>query len=187
MSKQKVVFSISQQHIADGIRGDAERCPGALAILERVATDVSVYLTKDSVSFFYQPTNKTSANVAVGPYEQKLPWELLEFVHCFDCWYKVAPVEFVLYVPNWASSPEKTPSFRLSRTQVTVAAINRNRGWIEVVVPKWHEAEKIRLKKPNLPRNVFHAATPEKRFRAWVNTDINSKAALRFADWEAGW
>ena len=185
MKLHKVVFGITERHIRSGVAWHCEKCPGALAVLDRVVPDVCVSLEDYSVCFLRRSGCETPASRSRERYRQEVPEDLSDFTYRFDRRQKGVPVEFVLDVPEWAFSAEKAASFRLLKTLVWVAAVNRNQGWIDVVVPNWHLMEKIRLKKDGIPEDVFLAAAPEKRFHAWVNVDNNLKAALRFADWEA--
>ena len=184
MESHKIVFSIVEQHIAKGVGWHREECPGALAIIDRVASGVSVSLDEYSVSLIDSSGGKYPVDGSMQRFCQEAPEDLCDFTYRYDRRQQGAPVEFVLDVPEWAYSAEKAANFRLLKTPVRVAAVNRNQGWMDVVVPRWHLVERIRLKKDMLPENVFLTAAPNKLLHAWVNIANDVKAALYFADWE---
>ena len=184
MDPHRVIFGIADKHINSGIAWNCERCPGALAILDRVSAEVSVSLDEYLVSFVYSSAGNTLEEGSRQRYCQVVPEELCDFTYRYDRMQKGVPIEFVLDVPEWAYCPERADYFRMTKSLVRVSAVNRNQCWIDVVVPGWHHAEKIRLMKDVLPEDVFLAAAPEKKFHAWVNITNNLKAELFFADWE---
>lgn len=181
---RKVVFGISERHIENGIAWQCEKCPGALAILDRVAPKVHVAVDEYLVCLTRKPDGGNLSDVSRESFSQEVPEDLSDFSYRFDRRRRGVPIDFVLEVPEWAYSDEKAIMFNLMRTPVRVTAVNRNQGWFEVELSAWDPVERVRLKKEHIPEEVFLRAAPEKRFYARVNIDHKDKDALHFVDWE---
>lgn len=124
----KRIVSITQKHIDGGCKGDADNCPGALAINEAVA-DLGLH----SVVSAYNIGFADADDLQVGGIDA--PHMLRAFVRQFDAGEPVSPFSFEIKIP------EDFISYKLSLTGPqarTLAALLYRVGGVPSSSPRRH-------------------------------------------------